>query len=377
MTAAGSILPDISGIFSLDPSTASSIPLSQFFGGFSGLIILGFLIKRVKPRVILSAAAFTMGISSLCISIIRTFSFGTFAAFYCAGLSMSIMFALPGVIVSNRSGKEGAKNLNILYSFMSIGVVSSPLVSGIFIKSGFHYPATYFIIACAAFIGGTASAFVKQPVAELGEGFTITIFRELLQKHRGVFILVICMSLFYMGSETIPFNWIPEYFKNIFPGYSGFRSRVILSLFGVSLTLGRYICAAILNIWNKPKLLLLILSILGAVCLALVPAGDSHNWAEVMFILTGLFFSGMMPIIFSFTDLLPEKLAGTCFILILTIGMLGASGANKAFGLITAAAGFRVGVVIGAIPALLIFFLVLVMKPEIRLKSVIEKYCFH
>jgi fucose permease len=275
---------------------------------------------------------------------------------------MSILFALPGVIISKKSGKEGAKNLNILYSFMSIGVVSSPLISGVFIKSGFHYPATYFIIVCAAFIGGTASAFAKMPVIELGEGFTIPVFRELLQKYRGVFILVIGMSLCYMGSETIPNNWIPEYLKGIFPGYSGFRSRIILSLFWASITVGRYVCAAILNFWKKPKFLLLILSIMSAVCLASVPAGNSHKWAEVMFILTGLFFSGMIPIIFSFTDFLPEKLAGTCFILILTIGMLGASGANKAFGLIAAAAGFRVGIVISAIPAVFVFILTLCIK---------------
>ena len=109
----------------------------------------------------------------------------------------------------------------------------------------------------------------------------------------------------------------------------------------------------------------MILSILSAGSLAAVPAGNSPGWAELMFILTGLFFSGMIPIIFSFSDLLPEKLSGTCFILILTIGMLGASGANKAFGFIAYAAGFRTGIVISAIPAVLVFFLTIVMRSDI------------
>jgi fucose permease len=197
---------------------------------------------------------------------------------------------------------------------------------------------------------------------ELGEGFNIPVIRELIQKHKGLFFPVIAMSLCYMAAEAIPNNWIPGYFKSIFPENPGFRSRIFLSLFWASITVGRYICAAILNFWRKPKVLLMILSILSAGCLAAVPAGNNHKWAELMFTLTGLFLSGMIPIIFSFTDLLPEKLAGSCFILVLTIGMIGASGANKVFGFIAAAAGFRVGIAVGSIPALLVFFLTMVMK---------------
>ena len=364
-SALGSMLPDISEIFALSVAQAASLPFGQFLGGFCGLIILGLIISRAKPKVILTAAAFLMTVSTLCISIIHKYSFGFVSTFFLAGTAMSIQFALPGVITTFLAGGSAARNMNIVYSFMSAGVVFSPLAAGVFITYGFHYPAIFIIISSVSLVTAVITLLISFPSTDLGPGFSRPVLRDLFTNHRLFVIVVLAAGMCYMSAEAVPNNWIPKYLTDNFSGYTGFRPGLILALFWASVTVGRYICAAVLNFWNKPRALLIILSICASACLLTAPSVTDPFLTELIFISSGLFFSGMIPIIFSFNEHLPRRLSGTMFILILAVGMLGASGAGKSIGLIADAAGFRAAIMIGAVPLFIIFLLVFVIKKSI------------
>ncbi len=362
MSSAGSILPDISDIFQLSRSAASWIPLSQFLGGFTGLLFLGIVLPKLKPRIALSCAAFIMTLSSLLISIIPTFSFTVIASFFFVGAPMVILFALPGVLVTHYRGENTAGDMNILYSFMSAGVVISPVITGVLLTAGYHYPTMFLIISSITFISGIISSLTPFPAVQLGRGLSFHILNELYRNQHFFFIAVLLMSLCYMGAETIPNNWIPKYLNDMFPGFADFRSRLILSLFWASITVGRYLCATLLRFWKKPEGLLAVLSLLTTACLITSPLMNSRIKTEVLFVLSGLFFSGMIPIIFSFSDAFPGDLSGIMFILIMAIGTLSASGFNKLVGIVADGAGFRIAVMLGAVPLLFLFVFVVIKK---------------
>jgi len=353
----GATIPEIASIFNLTSGEVSKLPQFQFFGGFFGLLLLGFLMSRVSPRVLLSLFMLKLAVGALVLVFVPRYT-GLFPfLFFCIGTSMSVVFGLTGVIVSRASGEQSARNLNIHYSFMSAGVVLSPMLYGVLSTAGYSYRIIFIILGGLAFTAGAAAAVIHLPSVQLGEGYAATTMKILFKEHLLFLIVVLVMSLCYMGSESIPNNWIPKYLDDTFSDFSGFRSRLILSLFWAAVTIGRYICAAVLKRWNNAKGLLVILCLGASACLVAAPIVTSRLTAEILLSGSGIFFSGIIPIIFSFTERLPEKLAGIVFILVLTIGMLGASLASRGVGFLADSFGFMPAIMIGAAPLLLIIVL--------------------
>lgn len=353
----GAIIPEIAKTFNLTSGEVSALPQAQFFGGFLGLVVLGFLFSHASPRILLAFSMLIMAIGALIIVLITRYSGLVLFIFFCIGMSMSIIFGLTGVIVSRASGANSARNLNIHYSFMSAGVVLSPVLYGMLVSAGFSYRAMFMIISGLAFAAGTAAGIIPLPTVQLGEGYSVITIKAFFREHILFLLVILIMSLCYMGSESIPNNWIPKFLDDTFEGFPEFRSRLILSLFWASVTVGRYICAAVLNYWKNPRGLLAILSLFAAACLIIAPNMPGRTSAEVVLATSGLFFSGIIPIIFSFTEQLPERLAGIVFILVLTVGMLGASLASRGVGLLADRFGFRPAIMLGAVPLIIIVVL--------------------
>ncbi len=349
-SALGSVIPDMNGVFGTSSSVTATLPGAQFFGGSAALVLLGFILSRVKPKSMLLCAGLLMGFSSLLIALIRSYSLALVLVFFLLGTAMSTLFALPGVITT-RSGGEGARRMNIVYSFMSAGVVCSPMVSGIILARGGHYPLLFLFVSAVAFSSAALAFLLPFPPIDLGGGFSPSIMKRLMHAYRGFMAVVLLMGLFYMGAEAVPNNWIPAYLSETFD-ITGFRPGFVLAGFWAAITAGRHLCAAVLGFWNKPRALLMILTAGGSACLLAVPFLRSSIQVEFAFIISGLFFSGMIPIIFSFYENLPPDLAGTMFLLVLTVGMIGASLMGKGIGVIADIAGFSAAILLG-VPLLL------------------------
>jgi fucose permease len=360
----GSVIPEISSTFRLSRTAVASLPQAQFFGGFFGLIVLGVLISRVRPRLILASAILTMAAGALLIGLIHTYSGLTVFLFFCVGTSMSIIFGLTGVIVSRASGEQAARSLNIHYSFMSAGVVLSPLVYAALFSAGRSYHAMFVVIAVLGFIAGFAVSILSLPHASLGSGYSRAVGLSLFRDHRGFLALILLMSFLYMGSESIPNNWIPKYLDDTFAGFSEFRSRLMLSLFWAAVTGGRHLCAVVLSTWHKPRRLLALLCILAGACLLAAPNMPTRLSSELVLVVSGLFMSGIIPIIFSFSEHLPDSLSSIAFIMILTVGMLGASLTSRAVGFLTDLAGFRLSIMAGALPLFVVTALAACLRKE-------------
>jgi FHS family glucose/mannose:H+ symporter-like MFS transporter len=192
---------------------------------------------------------------------------------------------------------------------------------------------------------------------DLGEGLSTAAVGELVSDYRLLFVVVVAMNLCYVGSEAVPNAWIPKYLHDTFPGHSEFRGTLVLSLFWAAITAGRFACAALLARGAPSRMLLGILA--GGACLCLLVAPFLARLAsEIAFIASGLFFSGMFPIIISHTERLPDKSFGAMFILVMAAGMLGAALAGASVGMIADFLTFRAGMMTAAGLCLLVLALI-------------------
>jgi fucose permease len=245
---------------------------------------------------------------------------------------------------------------------MSAGVVLSPVLYGILAGADLSYKVVFLLIGALALAAGSLAALISLPPVQLGEGYSMPMMKSLAGGPWRFLILLLVMSLCYMGSESIPNNWIPAYLDDQFRAFTDFRSRLVLSLFWSAVTVGRHICAAILKRWHNARGLLILLCLGAAFCLIAAPNMPGRLGTEMLLAGSGLFFSGIIPIIFSFTERFPQEVAGIVFILVLTVGMLGASLASRGFGFLAERFGFKPGIMSGAIPLLVIVVLSLTAR---------------
>jgi fucose permease len=374
----GSIIPEVSETYALTLSLVSYLPLCQFGGGFAGLAFLAFLVSRgrAKPAALLSAATLAMSASSLSIAALRGFSPAMLAAFFVLGGAMSFIFGCTGALVSRASGGDAARNLNVLYAFMSGGVVLSPLLHGALVSVGAGYNAVFCMMGGMSLGLCAFTLLVRFPSLDLGGGSSPAGSTPRTVRYRMLVVAILAMGFCYMAAEAIPANWIPKYLNDAFDGASGtagtgaaasrgfpgFRPRLVLSLFWASVTAGRRVCAALLERWNRPLGLLVILAALASALLVIVPNVKNRAAAEALFAVSGLFFSGIIPVIFSFTGRLPGGFASVLLILVLAVGMLGATLMNRSVGFLSGAVSFRAALAAGALPLVVLLGLAPLMK---------------
>ena len=355
----GSMLPDVADRFALSHTQASSLPTAQFAGDFCGLILLGFMFRR--PRALLVGSALALGLSALAIAAAPGFSAAIKAAFFVFGASLGIMATLPGLMASRLAPGRSARAMNMLYAFFSAGVMVAPLAAGTLLAAGGHYRGAFLGLGALAGAAALITAVARLPCPVLGGGLKLGTVRELWRGHRALFIVIALMNFLYVGAETVPNAWIPKYLHDTFPGGSPFRATLALSLFWAAVTVGRFICAALLKRGAPPRSLLAMIGALALVCLIIAPLARRRLPAEAAFIAAGFFFSGMFPIIISYCDRLPEGALGAMFIMVMAMGMAGAALAGRGVGVIADRIGFSAGMGVAAVLTLLVLLMVPVL----------------
>jgi fucose permease len=176
--------------------------------------------------------------------------------------------------------------------------------------------------------------------------------------------VVLIVNFFYAAAESIPNTWIPKYFTDLFPGYTPFRTSLVLSLFWGFVTVGRSVCAALLHRGMKPVSLMILLTALGGAWIFLGASMKNGLTAEILFSTSGLFFSGMFPILASSFGRLPEQFTGMGFTILIATGMLGASGSSKLAGYAADRIGFGFSMKM-ATAALFVALLVLAFRGRV------------
>jgi fucose permease len=204
------------------------------------------------------------------------------------------------------------------------------------------------------YTGALITTIARLPCPDLGIGLALRSVKELLSNDPWLFIVVALMNLCYVAAETVPNAYVPKYLCETFVNTTIFHGAVVLSLFWGAMTLGRFACSALLHRGASPRLILGTLAVFSSACLLLAALMDKRIAAEALFIASGLFLSGMFPIIISYSGRLASSSSSAMFILVMAAGMLGASMAGKAVGVLADKISFAAGMTLAVPLALLV-----------------------
>jgi len=362
---AGSILPELSSVYSLSSSQAALVPYYHFIGNFGGLLLLGILIQ--KARTITVASTVLLFGSSLYLALIPGFTLLFKLSFLVLGASSTVLVALPGMILSRADPGQAAKNLSFLFAFFCIGVILSPAFTSALIRFGFSYRGAFLILSLAAGAALTTSIVFRRPLPDLGEGLSPAVVGGAFKTHGLFLVIIIVIAFLYGAAESIPNVWIPKYLQDR-GGSAGMDVRIILSLFWAAMTVGRYICSWLVARFVKPLILLLSLSLLGGAVLFFTPRLVHPGYSALGFILTGLFLSGMYPLIIAWVDYLPAKYT-SMFMIVWAGSMAGGSVMSRVAGRVIESVSFNMGISIGAVPLALIALLLFYARNQTRFKT--------
>lgn len=199
-----------------------------------------------------------------------------------------------------------SRNLSLAQFVKAIGSLSGPLLP---VGAARWFGASWQVVfpIYAAAVALTLLALVPLRVEEQRtagqQPATLASCLKLLGN--GYVARMVLAIFFYVGAEVSVSSGIPLYLKDRF-GIDISRTGLLgTGLFFLALTLGRFSGGIILN-WMKPKpffLLTCIVSLAGLLGLFLPSAAAS----AVFFLITGLGFANIFPLVFSITvDAMPE-----------------------------------------------------------------------
>jgi fucose permease len=358
----GAALPDIITRYDLTRTEASVLPFLQFLGSYGGLALVAFSPSRV--RLLLAGASSVQCLAASYLLLVPGYSGFFKTAFFLFGAAGNVIVPLTGMIVTQANRSGSARGLNIHYGFFSAGVTVAPLYAGLLFNRGLHYGSAYLGLACLAGLGFISMLWCSLPPGLSGERLKGETLMNGFARHGRFLAVVLMVNFFYIVAESIPNTWIPKYFTDLFPAYTPFRTSLVLSLFWGFVTVGRSVCAALLHRGVKPVSLMMLLTGLGGAWIFFGASVKNGLAAEILFSTSGLFFSGMFPILASSFGRLPERFTGMGFIVLIASGMLGASGSSRLAGFVADRVGFRFSMMMATI-SLLVALAVLVLRGRV------------
>ena len=269
-----------------------------------GFIVTGgcmFLISTAVSMAMLLTAAVLLGIGAMCLNTVGN-------------------TIIPQVLFG---GKDPARASNFGNGFFGLGLFVTPLLINYFPNApqgGLLFLAGLNILLLIL------SLFTVFPPANLGYKFS-TGFKLLGQAP----VLVAALALLcYIGLENSMNGWIAQYMTEMFrnTGFEGpaamKRAGTILSAFGLSMAIGRFITAGVKNLTAIGVKLIAAVSAVAAVSILVMYLTSSPVVAIIAVIVTGLAFAPVFPTVLGVTFAKYEpQYYGSIFGMIFAIGLFG------------------------------------------------------
>ena len=323
----GSVLPSLTGKFSLDTAAAASIAWILPFGVLIGSLMFGPVVDRYgyKMMIILSAIVAVLGLEILAFTsnvwMIRT-------AVFLIGAGGGSLNGLTNALVSDIStDKDRASNLSILGIFYTLGALSIPLLFATISKS-----VSYTVIISGA--GAILSVailfflFVRFPEAKNKQEVPIMQF---LMFFKEPIILILSFVLFFQSClEGLCNNWIPTYMEGV-KGIASENAMLTLTIFVAGIATGRVIMGIVLRALSGYSVLM------AAMVLIISGISSTHIATSFVTIAVSIFVVGMgiaaaFPIILGEIGERYKEFSGTAFSFALVIALMGNILVNLSVG---------------------------------------------
>jgi fucose permease len=279
--------------------------------GFKPVAILGFVVTALSLFLLSLASTLTFALFACVLMGIGAMSLNT------VGNTL-----IPIVLFE---GKDPARASNFGNGFFGLGYILTPLIVVFMLNTlSMSYNSALVIMSILMILFLLFTLTATFPKVSIGFKFN-TAFRVLTKPA----VLIAALALFcYLSLEISMGTWIRSLMDELYAGSAvagaSARTGIVLSLFGVSIMIGRFISASVKNLTAMGAKLIVIMALVSLGAITLMVLAGSPMMGIVAVIIAGLAFAPIFPTIVGVTfSKFEPGLYGSIFGVIFSIGLLG------------------------------------------------------
>ena len=342
-------------------SLGGTIVLGQYSGYFLSTILSGIFLDRFGHKLTLilaitSMIAGTAGYAS--VSILPLLFFFILLV----GFGLGTLELCGSNIITTYYPEKKGRYLNILAAISGIGSILSPFLASRLFHAGHSWRFIYYleliilIPVVLYFICMQAPRFLTLKSSESAskissEELHFNLFRKDL-------LLMYSISFMYMSAEMGITTWIAEFYVTEH-GYTLAKSAQLLSLFYISMTLGRFFGSFFVDHIGRRQSTVFA-SICTSVCIIFGIWGPASF--AILIALSGAFYSIVFPTVTAMLSSLPSGNSARVQGIYFACGGLGGMFGPWIMGTINSFLGLQAGIFFSAILFLLILILLISVK---------------
>lgn len=331
----GSVSSELMVALNLDAGQFGSLVMGLFL---TSCIVQLFIGPSVDKYGYKSVAIFGFSITALSMFLLayaETFNTALLACILMGFGAMSLNTVgntlIPVVLYE---GKDPARASNFGNAFFGLGYVVTPLLIVFFLQTlKLGYVEALVIIGVLSLIFLGCALFTSFP--QVPSGFKFSNVIKVITKPA---VLIGALALFcYMSLETSCATWIKKLMEELLGGSENMNSTshggLILSLFGVSMMIGRFLTSMIKNLTQIGTKVIIAASLLALLSIFLMIFADGPVLGIVAVCIAGVAFAPIFPTITGVTfSKFDPSLYGSIFGLLFSVGLLGGTFIPKFIG---------------------------------------------
>jgi FHS family glucose/mannose:H+ symporter-like MFS transporter len=324
-----SILLRAASDFNISPELMSGATTVQFAGFIAATILGGIFADLMgKKTVFLAACFFTMS------GAVIWYCAGSLGMIFLGSLTMGmgggILESMSSALLSDLFPHKRKLYLNLSQAAYCIGAASGPFLIGMLLgMEEVSWRVIFLFLAAMAAVLLIFYSLSRIPKSIEEESISLQIFTRIMKKWS--FICPCIVIFLYVFAETVHMVFINYYLRRHFQAPENWAVYG-LSIFWLSMTLGRMICAFIPESVSYRKI---IASLMFAGGLLMFSQLFVQQWQVgiVIFALTGFVFSGTWPLIIGLTAKINPGYSGTVIGVTVAAGAVGTVAAAPVMGL--------------------------------------------
>jgi len=355
----GAVSVELRAALGIGNTEIGTLVLTLFLTACVTQLIIGPLVDKFGHKPIAIAGFIICSLSIFLLGLAVDFKLALISAFLLGVGAMCVNTVgntlIPVVLFS---GRDPARASNFGNGFFGLGLIFTPLIISAFVK----YNNALFCVGAGLLIFLLFSFLASYPKASTGFKFSMAI--KLLSK-KPVLIAALALTC-YISLESTMNTWIKslmaEFFKNSGNGNFLTHAGFVLSLFGVCMMLGRFLCSAVKNLTKIGTNVIAAASLVSMLAIILMIVTKSYVLAIMAVIIIGFSFAPIFPVIIGVTFARFEaSLYGSIFGIIFSIGLLGGTFVPQYVGYLAKEKTIQQSLWIAVIMAGLLFIVALIM----------------
>jgi len=331
----GSISVELMAALDINAGQFGSLVMGMFLTSCIVQLFIGPLVDKIGYKPVAILGFIIISISMLILAFSSSFIVSLLACILLGVGAMSVNTVANTLIpIVLFEGKDPARASNFGNGFFGLGYILTPLLIVFIIKTlNMGYSTALVVIAIISFIFLIFALLTTFP--KVSTGFNFSMILKVLVKPA---VLIAALALFcYISLEISMGTWIKSLMEELYGGSvnldAAAKAGIVLSFFGVTMMLGRFLSASIKNLTAMGSKVITFTSVLAVLAILLMIIAKGPVLGIIAVLLVGLAFAPIFPTIVgvTFAKFDPSQY-GTIFGIIFAIGLLGGTFVPKFIG---------------------------------------------